>query len=611
MTDCPERNADAAKQFFADGRRPRLTDRYELGRLISAVAPFLGEAIELVERHIFLRLSECESRAKPWVEAERYELLTRIPVLLRSPIATSAIARMAADLPPPDGRPEIFSTSGTVGAPFEADQLTGLSDNALVAVMNSSMNLETNFRPFHALIGGFASVNQLLHSVSSSAPRRFLRLLALRWHDLPDPSKRAALGGAAQYLKYRYGNVHNSAWQAKEDVDQAEILELLLVELERHPAFWPGTPEGAGALSGCASVASSDDHAARVAFLAPAYIRAEDPPCGERQDDDLIGTAINSSRGELAEGLLSLANRLLEGGRELPALLAPALRCLAYDCHPAVRAVVVQQLAYMQTKSELGWELFDAAFSSDDERVWKYAAHTLYYATGKLFARAKPYIDRMELSDLPTVLEVWARLSTLAVLEGQLASRVLLEKLTQRAEASAWGGAISVWVANAGNATHASECFAGMTVAASHTVAHAPLLQRMSVLFRKQSPVPRIPLGLFRSIYVNDGLGPKPDGNLAPGIDEWLSRFAEIDPDQALEIAEIIAGVSKARDTTPFYDPKPLGALLTSLFREAEEREASDSGEMLRRVVALQDLFLSMPTSMLGEWLHAAERPDA
>lgn len=611
MTDCPERNADAAKQFFADDRRPRLTDRYELGRLISAVAPFLDEAIELAEQHILQRLSEYESLSKPWVEVERYELITRIPALLRSPIATSVIARMAAELPPPDGRPDIYSSSGMVGAPFHAEQLMGLSDDALVALLGSSMTLGNGPRPFHELVGGFASVNQLLHSVSSAAPRRFLELLALRWHDLPDPSKRAVFDGAAHYLRYRYGNVQNSAWSAKEDVDCSEILELLLVELERHPAFWTGRREGATALSGCASVASSDDHAVRVAFLAPAHIRAEDPPCGERQDDDLISTAINSSRGELAEGFLSLASRLVEEGRELPALLAPALRRLAQDCHPAVRAVVVRQLAYLQTKSELGWELFDAAFSANDQRVWKYAAHTLYYATGKLYARAKPYIDRMENSDLPAVLKIWARLSALAVLEGQLASQVLLEKLAQRAEAPAWDGAISVWVANAGNATHASECFSGMTAAASQTVAHAPLIQRMSALLREQSPVLRIPLGLFRSVYLNGGVGPVPGGNLAPGIDEWLSRFAEIDPDQALEIAEIIAGLCKAQDRAPFYDPKPLGALLTSLFREAEEREASDSGEMLRRVVALQDLFLSLPTSMLGEWLQAAERPDA
>ncbi len=611
MTECPERNADAAKQFFAEDRRPRLTDHYELGRLISAVAPFLGEAVELIERHIFQRFSDYEDQSKPWIEAERYELLTRIPVLLRSPNMTAAIVRMAAELPPPDGRPDIYSSSGMVVAPFDADQLAGLSDDALVALLlYGSRTLGKGPRPFHELVGGFASVNQLLHAVSSAAPRRFLKLLALRWHDLPDPSRRAAFGGAADYLRFRYCNVQKSGWQAKEDVDRSEMLELLLVELERHPAFWTGTPEGATALSGCASVVSSDTQVARVAFLAPAHIRAEDPPCGERQDDDLIFTAINSSRGKLAEGLLSLANRLVEEGRELPALLAPTLRRLAQDCHPAVRAVVVRQLAYMQTKCALGWELFDAAFYTDDQRVWSCAADTLCYATGKLFARAKPYIDCMERSEQPAVLKVWARLSALAVLNGQLAPQVLLEKLAQRAEVSAWDGAISVWVTNAGNAAHASECFTGMTVAASHAVAHAPLLQRMRTLFRKQSPLPRIPLGLFRSVYLNGGVGPRPGNNLA-GIDEWLSRFAEIDPDQALEIAEIIASICKVRDTTPFYDPQPLGALLTSLFREAEEREASDKGAMLQRVVALQDSFLSMPISRLSEWLQAAERPDA
>lgn len=265
----------------------------------------------------------------------------------------------------------------------------------------------------------------------------------------------------------------------------------------------------------------------------------------------------------------------------------------------------------MQTKSELGWELFDLAFSDDDQRVWKYAAQTLYYATGKLFARAKPYIDKMERAGLPVVLKSWGRLSALAVLEGQIVPLVLLKKLSLRGEESAWDGAISVWVANAGHAKYASDCVAGLAAAVTHTEAHAPLLRRMNALFQPQSPIPRIPLSLFRAIYLDGGVGLEVGGNLAPQMDEWLSRFAEIDPDQALEISEVIAGICKARDITPFYDPKPLGTLLTSLFREAEEREASDNGNMLRRVVALQDVFLSIPTSVLGEWLHAAERPDA
>lgn len=611
MTESPETNAEAAKQFFADDRRASLTDRYELGRLISATAPYLGDTLALVESQVFQRLAEFADKSKSWVEAERYGLLSRIPMPLRSEPVREAISRMAVELPPPVEQPDIYSSSGFVSAPYDADQLTALSDDALVTLVIGSQALGDGPRALHGFSGGFESVNALLRSVASSAPRRFLKLLARRWADLPDRSKSAMFGGAADYLLYRYGNVQNHAWKAREDVELAEILELLLEELERHPMHWAGSREGATALAGCASKATEETDVNRVVFLAPAHLKAEDPVCGERQEDDLTFTAINSARGELAEGLLLLTKSLIAADRELPPLLVPTVKRLAKDCHPAVRAAIIQDLAYIQTKSELGWELFDAAFTDDDQRVWNYAAQTLYFAMGKEFARAKPYLDRMEHSQLPCVLKSWGRLSTLAVLEGQIPLQVLLDKLNQRDDGAAWDGAISVWVTNAGTPQFAAECFSGLTAAVGHAAAHRPLLQRMNALFQPQTPTPRIPLDLFRAIYACGNLDVKDTSTLPARVDEWLSRFAESDPDQALEIAEIIAGICKSKDTMPFYDPKPLGTLLTLLFREGEEREVSDKGEFLRRVVALQDVFLSMPTAILGEWLRAAERPEA
>ena len=52
-----------------------------------------------------------------------------------------------------------------------------------------------------------------------------------------------------------------------------------------------------------------------------------------------------------------------------------------------------------------------------------------------------------------------------------------------------------------------------------------------------------------------------------------------------------------------------LTQLMTRLFAEAEEREESDRGAMLQRVVAAQDTFLSLGISSVADWLKAAERP--
>ena len=47
---------------------------------------------------------------------------------------------------------------------------------------------------------------------------------------------------------------------------------------------------------------------------------------------------------------------------------------------------------------------------------------------------------------------------------------------------------------------------------------------------------------------------------------------------------------------------------MTRLFAEAEEREESDHGTMLKRVVAVQDLLLSLGVNSINDWLKAAER---
>jgi hypothetical protein len=50
--------------------------------------------------------------------------------------------------------------------------------------------------------------------------------------------------------------------------------------------------------------------------------------------------------------------------------------------------------------------------------------------------------------------------------------------------------------------------------------------------------------------------------------------------------------------------------LMTLLFAEAEEREESHDGEMLRRMVFVQDKLLSLGVNGVSEWLKAAEPPE-
>nr|WP_319472500.1 hypothetical protein [uncultured Sphaerochaeta sp.] len=93
------------------------------------------------------------------------------------------------------------------------------------------------------------------------------------------------------------------------------------------------------------------------------------------------------------------------------------------------------------------------------------------------------------------------------------------------------------------------------------------------------------------------------------GLEEWLNKMAQIDIDLALEGVEKL--ITYALSHTIYlsnYDDH-LTQLLTKLFGEAEERESIDNGEMLHRVVEIQDKLITLGVSDIYNWLKEAERP--
>ena len=90
------------------------------------------------------------------------------------------------------------------------------------------------------------------------------------------------------------------------------------------------------------------------------------------------------------------------------------------------------------------------------------------------------------------------------------------------------------------------------------------------------------------------------------GVGDWLASVSSLEPEYALAAIEIMLNYSASLDT---WDGSPYAKLMTALFREAEERELSDQGKFLARVVAVQDALLRMGMRSLDDWLKDAERP--
>jgi hypothetical protein len=88
---------------------------------------------------------------------------------------------------------------------------------------------------------------------------------------------------------------------------------------------------------------------------------------------------------------------------------------------------------------------------------------------------------------------------------------------------------------------------------------------------------------------------------------EWLSAKAPNFPDEALEGMEIMLTVEHNRPTDLWH--LDYASILSKLLQEAEEREQSDDGAFLNRVIAVQDALLKIGVQGLDQWLRDAERP--
>ena len=171
----------------------------------------------------------------------------------------------------------------------------------------------------------------------------------------------------------------------------------------------------------------------------------------------------------------------------------------------------------------------------------------------------------------------------------------------------AWKGATTVWAHN--TLTHAQECFDGIRSGLNQAdVISASVASEIASLFRDNQAITHVP-PLIVDLYFS-ALERRQSVNhfSVYAFDDWLLSTSQREPDDALTSAERFGSFVR-RMKHPYYDHDALSKLMTRLFREAEEREESDSGAMLRRVIALQDQFLSLGVHALEDWLRDAERP--
>lgn len=612
FTEFPKENIELIGRMLCEKKILESDLSYEVGTLINAVFMHLDRDIQKTVMANFLTVDEkwtTDDGNRNWILKKRAELIVTIPCHLR----TSEIQAVLENYEQTSGmlirQPHIGHTGGFVSAPFSFEVFHEASDDGVICLLSHYTDCERDFDDF--LIGGEQQVGQQLREAASRHPTRFLQLLSTHWADISKGFRDDIMSGVANYLSHRHGNLQaNGTWTPIDEPNAQTLANHILDELERHPGHWRHNRSASNALQACANVIEDTQNAARLVFLAIGFASLQEESSISGDTCDLLTTGINMTKGNVTEALMILANSFQERSTPFPDLLSPSLRRFASDEHPAIRALVLQRLPYLKSLNpDLGWDLLDRAMQ-DATGLWEIAEPCLYYSYNNHFEKVAPLLERIQREGSGKDMETWGRISALSALSNRIDYADWLEKLKVVDTTEAWSGAASVWTHHENIKQHREQCLAGIEAGLKSNSHHAiAIAQQMDSLFRENTPAISIPIELIRllfTIFTNDS---ENKHNRLYGFDEWLNATSHRDPEYALAATEIY--LAYAKDTKPYLHDHEnnLTQLMTRLFAEAEEREESDNGEMLQRVVTIQDTLLSLGLDSINAWLKAAERP--
>jgi hypothetical protein len=608
----PINNLDLIGKIIAYDKNIEHDFTYEISSLIKNSFVFLDESTQdkVTDSILSIHSDEINEQHGSWIILKKARLISTIPCHLRSKVSQEFFDAQRSHVRPFIHQPEIIYRGGTVVAPFSFDIFIASTNQAILNLLAHYSTPDSPHR-VDSLIGGQREVAWQLKEATSRAPCRFINFMENHWPNILNDFCEKIIDGASTYLAYKYGNLQtNAQWNPIETPDAQLLSSRILEELERHPHHWRHNRTASNALQACAHVIVDTQQAERLVFLTAGFInlREQDPVKGDSVD--LLTVGINMMRGHAVEALMIILERSEENGFKLPELTLPLLYQFARDDHPAIRALILRRLPYLQSHSpDIGWRLFDLAMQ-DPQGLWKFAEPCFYHAYHNNFDIIKPWFDRLYLLKPDKGLATWGRISSLASLDGKLNFQDLVQQLQALDAVDAWRGAAAVWTHPENIKNHRQQCISGLEAGLSAGDRHAlAVAQKIENLFRRNSDSTTIPTTIIHGCFAAFEIDTENRHHRLFGFDAWLNKLAQHNPNQALEITEIY--LSYIQRTKPYLHDhdNQLPQLLQRLFSEAEESEEEDQGAMLKRVVTVQDILLGLGVNGVEEWLKASERP--
>jgi len=613
LTKNPQTNLDVIARLLCNRDLLEFSLSFEIANLIKSAFIYLDETAQdaaiAAMLNIWQKNGETEESDRCWKIKRRLEYITAIPCQLRTEKSQSLMDQHEKI----NGRfilqPDIGMRGGTVCAPFSYEVFLNASDAGLLSLL-------THYTGYGRdgwsddLVGGESEVGWQLREASSRQPVRFLKVLSTYWAMISAKFCDEIMDGIASHLAHRFGNLQtNRAWNPIEEPDGVGLANDVLSELERHPAHWIHNRSAAKALEACSHVIEDIDNSTRIAFMAVGFSTLAETSIIIGDSDDVLTSGLNMKSGNVAEALMIVATNLLKNQIALPELLEQTLCRFSRHENPAVRAMILRRLAYFQSfNPTLGWHLFKSAMQNS-KGLWIIAEPCLYYAYHKNFGIVSPFLERIRADGSDKDMEVWGRISALAVLTGHIDLSGFLEQLSTVDNSVAWKGASDVWTHSENIKQHREKCLAGIEAGLNASHEHSIIVaNQLEHIFRDNKPPVVVPLHLIQRCFEIFNNNEQNKHHRLHGFSEWLNAISHSTPelalDSATEYVEYIKNVN-----TYFYDHNDeMMHVMTHLFREAEEREESDQGQMLSQVVKLQDGLLAIGLNSVNDWFHAVER---
>ena len=612
LTNFPQQNFDLISRLLCDKNLLEFSLSYEIGALIRAAFIYLDTNTqeEVINSIVALwQDTQADDGPDAWILKQRAGYISAIPCHLRTVEAQGILDAHEKINGFLNQRPSIDVWSGTISAPFLYDVFLNARDQDVVRLLRHYTGYVRSGADFFT--GGELEVGMQLRKSSSLYPSRFLNLLRIYWSCIAANYRDDIMEGVSLFLSQYYGNMQSSSnWIPCVDTDAATLADRVLDELERHPIHWQLNRSAAKAIESCAYGIQDASNGARLVFLAIGFAGLNEEVSTTVYAGNLINIGINMMSDNVVESLMILASSLKECGAPMPALLEPTLRRFAENKHPAIRSLILRRLPVVQSwNPTYGWELFKLAMQ-DAEGLWVYTEPCLYYAIRDEFEIVSAQLARIYSEGSHQELAIWGRISALSALTGHINFATLADELNKLDTTEAWQGASDVWTHPMNIDKHREQCLAGIEKGLNAQKNHAVAVARkMNRIYQDDTPFVSIPIeliGLYFAVLQTDSENRHRD---VFGFTKWLNLIFRRDPEHALAATEIyITYLSNA--VNYFYDHENLLVqLMTSLFAESEEREESDKGSMLTRVVRVQDLLLSLGGNSINNWLNAAERP--